>query len=52
MALQPRQTDCPRPVFRRNLLSLLLKFMSVEGCETVLDLANRIKLPRLVVHER
>jgi len=35
----------------RNLLSLLLKFMSVEGCETVLDLANRIKLPRLVVQQ-
>src|SRR5580692_8163202 len=27
------------------------KFMSVEGCETVLDLANRIKLPRLVVQQ-
>jgi hypothetical protein len=25
--------------------------MSVEGCETVLDLANRIKLPRLVVQQ-
>ena len=35
----------------RSLLSLLLKFMSVEGCETVLDLANRIKLPRLVVQQ-
>ena len=35
----------------RNLLSLLLKFMSVEGCETVLDLASRIKLPRLVVQQ-
>ena len=35
----------------RNLLLLLLKFMSVEGCETVLDLANRIKLPRLVVQQ-
>jgi hypothetical protein len=31
----------------RDLLSLLLKLMSVEGCETILDLANRIKLPRL-----
>jgi predicted ATPase with chaperone activity len=29
----------------------LLKFMSVEGCETVLDLASRIKLPRLVVQQ-
>src|SRR5690242_2430500 len=35
----------------RNLLSLLLKFMSVEGCETVLDLANRIKLRRLAVQQ-
>src|SRR5215469_13297804 len=35
----------------RSLLCLLLKFMSVEGCETVLDLANRIKLPRLVVQQ-
>src|ERR1700739_2372895 len=35
----------------RNLLSLLLKFMSVEGVGTVLDLANRIKLPRLVVQQ-
>src|SRR5689334_13308244 len=35
----------------RDLLSLLLKLMSVEGCETVLDLANRIKLPRLVVQQ-
>ena len=25
--------------------------MSVEGCETVLDLANSIKLPRLVVQQ-
>jgi hypothetical protein len=29
----------------------LLKLMSVEGCETVLDLANRIKLPRPVVQQ-
>jgi DNA polymerase III delta prime subunit len=35
----------------RDLLSLLLKLMSVEGCETILDLANRIKLPRLVVQQ-
>ena len=28
----------------RDLLSLLLKLMSVEGCETILDLANRIKI--------
>jgi hypothetical protein len=35
----------------RSLLNLLVKFMSVEGCETALDLANRIKLPRLVVQQ-
>ena len=34
----------------RDLLSLL-KLMSVEGCETILDLANRIKLLRLVVQQ-
>jgi hypothetical protein len=38
-------------VASRDLISLLLKFMSIEGCETVLDLANRIKLPRLVVQQ-
>jgi hypothetical protein len=30
----------------RSLLNLMLKFMLVEGCETVLDLADRLKLPR------
>ena len=35
----------------RDLLNLLLKLMSVEGCETVLDLASRIKLPRLLVQQ-
>src|ERR1700745_3779031 len=35
----------------RSLLSVLLKFMSVEGWETVPDLASRIKLPRLVVQQ-
>jgi energy-coupling factor transporter ATP-binding protein EcfA2 len=33
----------------RNLLHLLVKFMHFEACETVLDLANRMKLPRLIV---
>jgi hypothetical protein len=33
----------------RNLLYLLLKFMHVEACETVLDLAAGMKLPRRVV---
>jgi predicted ATPase with chaperone activity len=35
----------------RSLLGLLLKFMHIEGCETVLDLADRIKLPRNVVQQ-
>ena len=30
----------------RSLLHLALKFMHVEACETVLDLAGRLKLPR------
>jgi DNA polymerase III delta prime subunit len=34
-----------------GLLGLLLKFMHVEACETVLELADRIKLPRLVVQQ-
>jgi hypothetical protein len=35
----------------RNLLNLLLKFMLVEGCETLLDLAERLKLPRRAVQQ-
>jgi energy-coupling factor transporter ATP-binding protein EcfA2 len=35
----------------RNLLYLMLKFMQVEACETVLDLANRMRLPRRVVQQ-
>ncbi len=35
----------------RNLLYLLLKFMHVEACETILDLANRMKLPRRLVQQ-
>ena len=31
----------------RNLLYLLLKFMLVEGCETLLDLAERLGAKRL-----
>ena len=34
-----------------NLLNLLLKFMHLEGCETVPDLVRRIKLPHAVVQE-
>jgi predicted ATPase with chaperone activity len=35
----------------RSLLNLMLKFMLVEGCETVLDLADRLKLPRRAVQQ-
>src|SRR5438445_12784904 len=33
----------------RNLLNLMLKFMHAEAAETVLDLANLMKLPRLLI---
>jgi hypothetical protein len=33
----------------RSLLHLAVKFMHVEACETVLDLAERLKLPRRLV---
>src|SRR5438874_1842 len=33
----------------RNLLNLVLKFMHVEAAETVLDLANHLKLPRALI---
>src|SRR5216683_2389135 len=33
----------------RNLLNLMLKFMHVEASETVLDLADRLKLPRALI---
>ena len=35
----------------RNLLYLMLKFMHIEACETVLELADRMKLPRRLVQE-
>src|SRR5882672_7883880 len=35
----------------RNLLNLLLKFMMIESCETILDLAERMKLPRRIVQQ-
>src|SRR5690242_3654121 len=38
-------------ISERNLLYLMLKFMHVEACETVLELANRMKLPRRVVQQ-
>jgi predicted ATPase with chaperone activity len=38
-------------VAQRSLLNLLLKFMHIEACETLLDLAERLKLPRRVVQQ-
>jgi energy-coupling factor transporter ATP-binding protein EcfA2 len=38
-------------ISERNLLYLMLKFMHVEACETVLELANNMKLPRRVVQQ-
>src|SRR5205823_1164379 len=34
-----------------NLLNLLLKFMHLEACETVVSLADRIKLPQPIIQE-
>jgi predicted ATPase with chaperone activity len=36
-------------VSERNLMNLMLKFMHAEASETVLDLAERMKLPRSLV---
>ncbi len=38
-------------ITERNLLYLLLKFMHVEACETILELADRMKLPRRLIQE-
>ena len=38
-------------ISERNLLYLLLKFMHIEACETVLELADRLKLPRLLIQQ-
>ena len=38
-------------ISERNLLYLMLKFMHIEACETVLELADRMKLTRRVVQE-
>ena len=38
-------------ISQRSLLNLLLRFMLVEGCETLLDLAERLKLPRRAVQQ-
>ncbi len=35
----------------RNLLNLLLKFMHLEACETLLELADRMKIPRFVTQQ-
>jgi predicted ATPase with chaperone activity len=35
----------------RNLLNLMIKFMHVEASETVLELADRMKLPRLLIQK-
>jgi energy-coupling factor transporter ATP-binding protein EcfA2 len=36
-------------ITERNLLYLMLKFMHVEACETIVDLAEHIRLPRRLV---
>ena len=38
-------------ISQRSLLNLLLKFMHLEACETVSELADRMKLPRGVVQQ-
>jgi hypothetical protein len=38
-------------ISERNLLYLMLKFMHVEACETILELANRMRLPRRVLQQ-
>jgi hypothetical protein len=38
-------------ISERNLLYLLLKFMHIEACETILELADRMKLPRRLVQQ-
>jgi hypothetical protein len=38
-------------ISERNLLYLMLKFMHIEACETILDLANRMKLPRRLIQQ-
>ena len=38
-------------ITERNLLYLMIKFMHVEACETILQLAERMKLPRRVLQQ-
>ena len=38
-------------ISERTLLNLMIKFMHVEAAETALDLANSMKLPRLLIQK-
>jgi energy-coupling factor transporter ATP-binding protein EcfA2 len=38
-------------ISERNLLYLMLKFMHVEACETILELSARMKLPRRLIQQ-
>lgn len=38
-------------ISERNLQYLMLKFMQIEACETVLELADRMKLPRRLIQQ-
>src|ERR1700730_15330042 len=38
-------------ISQRNLLDLLLKFMHLGSCETVAELADRMKLPHRVIQQ-
>jgi energy-coupling factor transporter ATP-binding protein EcfA2 len=38
-------------ISERNLLYLMLKFMHVEACETILDLSAHMKLPRRLIQQ-
>lgn len=38
-------------ISERNLQYLMLKFMHIEACETVLELADRMKLPRRLIQQ-
>src|ERR1051326_6319368 len=38
-------------ISERNLLYLMLKFMHVEASETILELADKMKLPRRIIQQ-
>ena len=38
-------------ISERNLMNLMIKFMHVEACETILQLADKMKLPRLLIQK-